>query len=59
MISFTHVYQSQCDTTNKIIILMKQGTDKSHDIITMIYQKYHSTTILKHANVLVKVNKSP
>ena len=30
-----------------------------HAIILTKYQKYHSTTILKHAKVLAKVNKSP
>ena len=30
-----------------------------HSVITTKYQKYHSTKILKHANIFAKVNKSP
>ena len=30
-----------------------------HDVIPTKYQKYFSTTILEHAKVLAKVNKSP
>ena len=30
-----------------------------HAVIPTKYQKYPSTTILKHMNVLAKVNKSP
>ena len=30
-----------------------------HAVIPKKYQKYPSTAILKHANVLTKVNKSP
>ena len=44
---------------NKIIILTKQGTDTIHAIIPKEYQKYPSTTILKHANVLAKLNEFP
>ena len=41
----------------KITILTKQGKDTTHAVITMKYQKYTSTAVLKHANVLAKVNK--
>ena len=47
------------DVINKIRILTKQGTDMIHTVILMKYQKYPSTTILKHANVLAEVNKLP
>ena len=47
----------QGDIINKITILIKQGTYMIHAVITMKYQKYPSTTILKHVNVLAKVNK--
>ena len=30
-----------------------------HAVLPKKYQKYPSTTIMKHANVLSKVNKSP
>ena len=49
----------QCDIINKTIILTKQVTDKIHDFIPEKYQKYPSNTIIKHANVLDKVNKWP
>ena len=48
----------QRDTINKTKILTKQGSDKIHDVIPTKYQKYPSNKILKHANVLAKVNKS-
>ena len=44
---------------NKITILTKRGTDMIHAVILKKYQKYPSTTILKQANVLEKVNKPP
>ena len=43
----------------KIIILNKKSRDTIHAIVLRKYKKYPSTTILKHANVLAKVNKSP
>ena len=49
----------QCDIINKIKILTKSGTDTIHAVILTKYQKYPYNKILKHANVLVKVNKSP
>ena len=49
----------QRDITNKTKILIKRGSDKTHDVIPKKYKKYPSNTILKHANVLAKVNKSP
>ena len=45
--------------TDKIIILTKQVAYTIHDVTPMKYHKHPSTTILKHANVLAKVNKSP
>ena len=42
-----------------IIILTKLGADTIYTVLPMKYQKYPSTTILKHANVLDKVNKLP
>ena len=38
-------------------MLTKKGTDKIHDAMPKKYQKYPSTTIIKHMNVLDKVNK--
>ena len=52
-------YWGQRDIINKIIILTKSRTDTIHAVIPMKYRKYPSTTILKHANVLAEVNKSP
>ena len=49
----------QRDIINKIIILTKRGTDMIHAVIMTKYHKYPSFTILKHANVLDKANKSP
>ena len=51
--------QGQRDSINKIKILTKQVTDMIHAVILIKYQKYPSTAILKHENVLAKVNKSP
>ena len=39
--------------------MKKRGTDMIHSVIPKKYQKYPSTTILKHMNVLDKVNKIP
>ena len=55
--SFTQNYWSQRDTIKIYIILTKQGTDTIHDIIPKKYHKYPSTTILKHVNVLSKLNQ--
>ena len=57
MMDFTPNEWVQRDIINKIKILTKQGTDMIHAIIPMKYQKYPSTSTLKHANVLAKVNK--
>ena len=40
-------------------MLTKSGTDTIHTDILMKYQKYPSTTILKHVNVLDKVHNPP
>ena len=42
-----------------IYIWTKLVVDTMRTVITTKYQKYISTTIHKHANVLAKVNKSP
>ena len=55
----TQNYWGQCDILNTIIILTKRGTDKIYAVIPTKYQKYPSTTILKHANILAKVIKLP
>ena len=47
----------QCEIINKTKILTKQGSDKIHEFIPTKYQKYPFNTILKHANVLDKLNK--
>ena len=49
----------QRDIINKIIILTKWGTYRMYTAILKKYQKYPPTTILKHANVLAGVSKSP
>ena len=49
----------QHDIINKVIILTKKGTGTIHAAILTKYHNYPSTTILKHENVLDKVNKSP
>ena len=56
---FTQDDWVQHDVINKIMILNKQGSDMINDVIPTKYQKYLSITILEHANVLAKVNKSP
>ena len=43
--------------SKQIIILTKWGTDRMYAVIMTDYPKYPPTTILKHANVLAKVNK--
>ena len=59
MMEFTKNDSDKCEIINKILILTKGGTDTIHAVIIPKYQKYPSTTILKHANFLVKVNKLP
>ena len=59
MMSFTKNDWSQHDIINKIIILTKQVTDMIHAVIPTKYHKYPSTTILKHVNLLDKINKTP
>ena len=59
MMGFTQNDWDQRDIINKIKILTKWGTNMIHDVIPTKYQKYPSITILKHVNVLTKVNKSP
>ena len=49
----------QRDIINKIKILTKQDTDMIHVVTTTKYHKYPSNTIIKHANVLDELNKSP
>ena len=44
---------------NKIKIWTKRGSDKIYEVIPKKFQKYLSNTILKHANVVSKLNKSP
>ena len=44
---------------NKIIVLSKGGPDTINDVILVKYHKCPSIKILKHANVLAKVNKFP
>ena len=49
----------QRDIINRIKILTKRGSYMINDAIPTKYCKYPSNTLLKQANVLVKVNKSP
>ena len=56
---FTQNDSIKRDIINKTKILTKLGSDTIHDIIPQKYDKYHSTTILKHVNVLAKVNRAP
>ena len=56
--SFTHNDWGQRDIINNTIILKIRGVDTIYTAIPTKYQKYLATTILKHANVLDKVNKS-
>ena len=59
MMEFMQNDWGQRDIINKTKILTKQVSDMIHDVILTKYQKYTLNTILKHANVLAKVNKSP
>ena len=56
---FTQNDWGQHANINKIIILTKGGKYAIHAVIPTKYQKNPSKTILKHANILAKVNKSP
>ena len=56
---FTQNDWVQRDIINRIMKLTKQGLDTIHDVIPTKYQKYSSKTIIKHVNVLAKLNKSP
>ena len=56
--SFNQNEWGQREIINKITIWTKKGKYMINAIITMKYQKYPSTTIPKHENVLAKVNKS-
>ena len=59
MMSFTYNKLGQRTIINNIIILTNRGADRIYTVILEKYQKYPSTTILKHVNVLAKVNKFP
>ena len=59
MMEFTLNDWGQRDIIKKTIILTKQVTDKINAVIPNKYHKYPSTTILKHANILDKADKSP
>ena len=39
--------------------IKRRGTDAINDAIPMKHQKYPPKTILKHANVLAELSKSP
>ena len=54
---FTKNDRGQRDIINKTKLLTKRGSDTIHDVIPKKYHKYPSKTILKHANILAKVNK--
>ena len=56
---FTQNDESKRDIINNIIILAKRGTYMVQAVIPKKCHKYPSTKILKHANVLAKVNKMP
>ena len=56
---FNQNYWGRRGVINKTKIFSKQGSDMIHDVIPTKYQKHPSKTILKHANVLDKLNKSP
>ena len=47
------------DMIKNDIKLTKKGTNTLRSFTVTKYQKYPSTTIPKHPNVLAKVNKSP
>ena len=59
MMKFTNNDWCQRDIIKNIIFLTKQGADTIYTVLSKKYQKYPSTTILKHAIVLVKLNKLP
>ena len=56
MVEFAKNDWGQPEIINKITIITRLGTYTIHAIIPNKYQKYPSTTILKHANYLDKVN---
>ena len=57
IMSFTQNDWVQRSILNKIILLTNLVKDTKHDVIPIKYQKYSSTTILKHENILAKVDK--
>ena len=59
MVKFLQNDCGKCVIINKMMILTKQFTDKTHADIQKKYWKYPSTTILKQVNVLDKENKFP
>ena len=59
MMDFMSNDWNQHDIIDKIKILTKRGTDTIHSGILTKYQKYPSTTKIKHANILDNVNKVP
>ena len=59
MIEFTQNNWCQRDIINKTKLLTKKDSDMIHDVIPTKYQKYPSNTILKHANILAKVDRLP
>ena len=59
MMEFTQNYWGQRDIINKIKILKERGTATIYAVVLTKYHKYPSTKILRHVNVLAKVNKSP
>ena len=59
MTSFSQNDRGKRDIINNIIILTKRGTDTIYNVISTKDQKYPSTTIHKHVNVLAKVDRPP
>ena len=59
MIDLIKKDRGQCDIIKKIMIITKRDNDTIQAVIMKKYQNYPSTTILKHANILAKVKKSP
>ena len=55
---FTQNDWGQHDIINTIKLLTKLDSNMIHDVIPKKYWKYPYNTILKHVNVLAKVNKS-
>ena len=53
---FTQSDWGQHDIISEIKILLKRGINTIHAVIPIKFQNYPSTTILKHSNVLAKVN---